>query len=373
MNISIHSFNWSTDKSIPDNHQTGKSWIASANNNGNMLNKGVFNQDTFINSNTSPAFTSVNPAMAYLRKYANDFRCAYSGLRMISISAYKHILSLASKNRKSDKWVINHVSRYQEAMDGVELDVFRFYKHRINQNINTTIKSVTDEQFHQSFNKLRIKYLRVINTLREQSPAIKAEKTRLRYNAVLDGWEQDLIKGDYNTAINSRKYIQILQKIKYGDKNNRTLDSVNKSLKLLPSPSEDFDAFIVKNKDSSRKQFINNLISPFLVSIEHVKSKNKGGHASSISNCILVRSKDNWEKSNTPLETMLLKYPDRAKHIQEYFRNVVNKVNNGGMKEYSWYPFEIKKTLENESKHKLHLDSSKLLISEEEAYKSFTA
>ena len=96
-------------------------------------------------------------------------------------------------------------------------------------------------------------------------------------------------------------------------------------------------------------------------------------HASSISNCILVRSKENWEKSDTPLSVSLEKHPERVVHLQEYYKHVIDKINNGGMKEYLWYPYEIKKTLEYETKNKLVLDSSKLKISEEDAYKSFKA
>ncbi len=370
MNLSILSYKWSITKSIPDNRRTGEQ--AASENDYNSFNKGVPAADTFISSN-APAFTSVNPAMAALRKYANDFRCAYTGLRMISFNAYKHLLELACKPHKTDKGLINQVSKYQETMDGVELEVLKFYKHKLNSNAHKTIKDVTEEQFPKSYKNLKLQYLKTINKLRKMSSDINYEKTRTRYNTILDCWEEDLNNGNYIDAVSSYKYNQILQKMKLSSKDSSIKPLINERLQELPSARDNFDAFIVKNKDSTTKQFINNIISPFLVTIDHVKSKKRGGHASSISNCILVRAKENYEKSDTPLDVSLAMHPERIKHIQEYYQHVIDKVNNGGLKEYPWYPFEIKKTLETESKNRLQLDTFKLNISAEEAYKSFTA
>ena len=335
--------------------------------------KGVLNGDAFISSKTAPAFRSVNPAMADLRKYANDFKCAYTGLRMLSFSTYQYLMQLAGKNKNTDKNLINHIAKYRELMDGIELDVLKFYKHKLNVNNKSTIQEVTEEQFPKSYNKLKIQYLKVVEKLRGIVDNIKNEKVRLRYLAALDGWEEDLLKGNYKSAINMCKYQQILQKMNYGKENQMVKSAIDSTLQGLPLPVNDFDSFIVRSKDSSKRQFVNRLISPFVVSIEHIKAKRNGGHASSISNCILVRSKENWEKSDTPLSVSLEKHPERVVHLQEYYKHVIDKINNGGMKEYLWYPYEIKKTLEYETKNKLVLDSSKLKISEEDAYKSFKA
>ncbi len=374
MNISILSYKRLIDNGIPDSPVTGEKGIVPAENTNNsyMFNKGVLTQDTFISSNSSPSFTSVNPAMADLRKYANDFRCAYTGLRMISFNAYKFLLKLASKPHKTDKGIINQVGKYHEVMDGVELEIFKFYKHKLNSNKNLTIKDVTEEQFPKSYNNLKIKYLKIINKLRSLTKEINNEKVQKRYNATLDGWEEDLLKGDYLSAINLNKYPQILQKMKYGTNSKSIKYLINETLQKLPSSTSDFDAFIVKSRDASKKQFINRLISPFIVTIEHVRAKRNGGHANSLSNCILVRSRENCGKSDTPLDVMLAKHPDRIKHIKEYYQHVIEKINNGGMKDYLWYPFEIKKTLETEARSKLLLDDSALKISKEDAYRSFT-
>ncbi len=358
----------------PPEQESGTLEVVSTKRSYPLFNKGIPAMDTFVNNKKkSPSFTSVNKAMADLRKYANDFRCAYTGSRMIGFNTYKHLLELAVKKNKTDKNLINHVYKYNESMDGVELSVLNFYRHNINNSKLQTIKAVTEQQFPISYNKLKSQYLKVINKLRTLSANIHNEKLQKRYNAILDCWEEDLLKNMYKDAINMKKYPMILQKMKYGNKNDNVKELVNKTLNTLPSATDDFDAFIVKHKDATKKQFINNLISPFIVTIEHIRAKQNGGHASSLANCILVRSKENCQKSNTPLDITLAQHPEWIQHIQEYYQNVVDKVNNGGLKNYRWYPFEIKKTLENESHNRLHLDTTRLKISEEDAYKDFIA
>ena len=139
---------------------------------------------------------------------------------------------------------------------------------------------------------------------------------------------------------------------------------------MLPNSSDDFDAFIVKYRNSSKRVILKRLLSPYTVSIEHVKAKANGGHASAIGNCMLVRAKDNNARGN---DDIMRYHPEREISIKNYFRRVVDKINNGGMKDLLFYPFELKKSIEEVTHHRINLDKeiAMLKISEEEAYKGF--
>ena len=365
MKLSIQPYKWSITDNISE-HKLPSSSFAAGNKNC-VYDKGVSSVDTFISN--VPSFTSINPEMEILRGYAKDFRCAYTGLRMISFNAYKHLLQLASK-KKNDKNLIRALAKYQDAFDGLELEVFKFYKHNINSTSkHITISEVTDSQFPISYENLKKRYLKIIVELKKLATQIKSEKRCSRYTTILEEWESELLNGNYTDAVNSNKYLNILMKMK--NKLGNIQARMGALLLKLPNPSQDFDAFIVKSKSATNRQFVDRLVSPFIVSIEHVKAKNRGGHASSISNCILVRARENCEKSDKSLDETLTIHPDWIKNIQEYFSQVIAKVNHGGMRGLAWYPFEIKNTLEAAS-GRLKLDSTKLIVSRDEAYKTFT-
>ncbi len=344
-------------------------------NSGLCVSAGVksYTLSSFGAQRDNVSFKSVNPAMADLRKYANDFKCAYSGERMISFEAYKYIFERLKRNGKSDYKFFKFLSKYKSIFDGIELDAFNFYNNKLAEDKSLTVKDITDAQLPVSYSNLKIKYLHVIDSLRKTSSQITNEQMKSRLNATLDCWENDLLSGNYEKAIASDSYRQILGRIKYKKNDLAVKPQIESKLKNLPDASSDLDAFIVRYKDSSKKQLVKRIVSPFVVSIEHVKAKACGGHASSISNCILVRAKLNSERGKEPLSAMLLKYPERGQHIIDYFNNVIEKINHGGMREYLWYPFEIKKTLETETNNKLSFDKSRLKISETDAYRSFIA
>ncbi len=321
----------------------------------------------------SLSFKSVNPAMADLRRYANDFRCAYTGKRMISFESYKYIFERLKKNGKSDYKFFNFLNKYKPSFDGVELEAFNFYRNKLTENKTASIQEITSEQLPESYSNLKSKYLVIISSLKQYSNGIKNQQMKARFCATLDVWKNDLLLGNYDKAIASDRYLQILNKMKYKKSDIGIKSIVGEKLRELPDSNSDLDAFIVRYKDASKKQLVKRIVSPFVVSIEHVRAKACGGHASSIANCILVMSKLNTERGKEPLSAMLVKYPERGKHIMEYFHNVIEKINHGGMKEYLWYPFEIKKTIESETKNRLSLDYSGLKISEAEAYRGFIA
>ncbi len=328
-------------------------------------------RDEFVNMQNSPFFTSVNAEMATLRKYADVLGNAYSDEKFFSKQTYDFIMARI-KNMRSDYKAFNFLAKYKDVMDGVELKVLKFFINKLNQYKTAKISEVIEEQLPKSYKNLHDEYAKNIYELKMIVSEMQDSKKKLRAVAVLDSWENDLHFKNYESAIASEKYINIFSKMKFSKQEDNIKEMIASTLDKLPSCSEDFDAFIVKYKDVSRRKFFKALIEPFMVSIEHVIPKSRGGHASSIGNCILVRAKDNQKRGS---ERMLAKHPERKNFLIEYFKRVVEKINEGGMSEIQWYPFEVKKSIEAETLNKVNLDKELelLKISEEEAYKSFIA
>lgn len=323
--------------------------------------------DEFVSTNT-PTFTSAPENMVYLRKYAKELGNAYSDARFISDETYNYIMGRI-RNTKSDAKAFSLVNKYSPIFDEVEAKVCKFFKHAFQQNNKATIKEIIDKQLPTSYANLAPEYNRVITELQTITPLLPNTSLKKRYQSTLEQWSSDLHNKNYESAMSVR-YEQILSKMKFPKALKEQKEAVLETLKHLPQQEEDLDAFIVRYKDANKRVLFKRILLPFVVNLEHVKPRSKGGHASSISNIVLVRRKDNDKRAANDL---MEDHPEREFSIRAYFNNVIDTINRGGMKKIPWYPFEIKKTLETESHNKICLDKelARLKISEEEAYKNF--
>ena len=158
-------------------------------------------------------------------------------------------------------------------MDGVELQVLKFFLNKLNQYKNATIAGVLEEQVPKSYKNLHVEYSKIIYKLKKTVSEMQDTKKKLRVTAVLDAWENDLLNKNYDSAIASEKYINILSKMKFAKREENIKEVVTSTLDKLPSASENFDAFIIKCKDVSRRKFFKYLLEPFMVSIIPIVKK----------------------------------------------------------------------------------------------------
>lgn len=323
-------------------------------------------KDEFVKA--EPNFTSAAPNMIYLRKYAKELGNAYSDAKFLTNETYNYIMARV-KDTKTDAKAFAFANKYSPIFDEIEAKVFKFFKHAFQNNNKTSIKEIIEKQLPTSYANLAPEYSRVIAELQRISPELPNTSLKKRYDSTLAIWSQELREKNYDSAINI-KYEQILSKMKFPKTLKQQKIQVLTTLKKLPQPEENLDAFIVRYKDANKRVLFKRILSPFVVNFEHVTPKSKGGHASSISNIVLVRTKDNESRASKDL---MDKHPEREDSIRTYFNNVVNTINRGGMSEIPWYPFEIKRTLETESHNRICLDKelARLKISKEEAYKNF--
>lgn len=341
-----------------------QSLLVPKNNNG-------LERDTFVREQNSPFFTSVNAEMKTLRKYADVLGNAYSMDNVLSKETYDYIFHRI-KGMRSDLNALNLISRYKKILEGVELKVLNYVLNELRRNKKSTINEVINARLNKSYRALVPEISRVIWEIKDIISTMPESKRKLRANAIVESWERDLLAKDYDAAIIQDKYPNILRKMKLAKREQTQKDSICEALGKLPNTTDNFDAFIVNCKDVSRKVFVKRLLTPYLVSIEHVIPRSRGGHANSIGNCILVRTKDNIDRGS---DRMLDKHPERTEFLISYFRRAIEKINQGGMRDILWYPFEVKKSIEQETLNKVNLDKEleMLTVTREEAYKTFKA
>lgn len=335
-------------------------------NKSNILERQA-TKDEFVKHN-SPNFESAAPNMLYLRKYARELGNAYSDAKFLPKETYDYIMGRV-RATKPDAKAFAFVSKYEPILDEIEAKAFKFFKNAFQNNNKATIKEVIDKQLPASYATLAPEYGRVIAELQRISPQLPNTALKRRYDSTLAIWSEELHSKDYENAI-STKYEQILSKMKFPKALKQQKKQILATLKKLPQAEDNLDAFIVRYKDANKRMLFKRILSPFVVNFEHVTPRSKGGHASSISNIVLVRTKDNEDRA---CKDLMDNHPEREDAIRTYFNNVINTINRGGMKEIPWYPFEIKRTLEEESHNKICLDKEidRLNISKEEAYKNF--
>lgn len=325
--------------------------------------------DTFEYQTDSPSFTSVNLEMAALRKYANELGDAYSSGKMIKQETFEYIMKKVSSMRP-DAAIAKFVQKYSKLMDKYERKILNFYAANLRASKSATFQSVTAEQFPKSASRLQPMYIRVVSQLEVLVNSLPDTKMSKRLTATIQAWKEDLRNGNWDDAMVKEKYQTIIEKMKFPKQHKETRKNILNVIDTLPSASDNFDAFIVKYKDATKRVILKRLLQPFTVSIEHLEAKGNGGHANAIGNCVLVRTKDNNARGT---EDVIKNHPERIEALRNYFIRVVNKCNNGGMKEIPFYPFEVKQTIEKVTHHKLNLDKelANLKMTKEEAYRGF--
>lgn len=334
----------------------------------NIHNTSASQTDSFKYSN--PSFTSVCPDMKYLRKYAKELGNAYSDAKYLTDETYNYLMSKI-KSASSDAKAVQIADKYSPILDEIEEKVFKFLKNSFKETPQATLKEVIEKQLPVSYNNLAGRYKRIVKDLSKIVNELpKNTKLSRRYEATIQAWLTDLETKNYDAAIGSGKYEQILEKMHFPKTLSEQKGKIKESLKSIPKAEDDIDAFLIRYKDVNRRVMFKRLLEPFVVNIEHIIPRGKGGHANSLSNVLLVRTKDNSKRATNDL---IEGHPERGDFIRSYFKRVIDAINNGKMKEILWYPFEIKNTIEEASHNTIKLDNeiAKLKISQEEAYKNF--
>lgn len=349
--------------------------------------------DVFVKSADSISFTSRkrgpegDTSEGAILKSFDGIRGAYSGIPVISGKTLDDLNTKISVAESPHK-MLEIIKPYRECLQPVQGKIYDFLEDYIEKNPRATLNEALSTRLQTSVRRIGDKERQIIGVIRNNLYTVENEKDR----RIL---EKDLLKGmrktfSYKerttkdgervitgTSFRRQQLINSLNEIKnkYCDRNdefyNRTDELVFTNLaKLydsLPQSRFDEDAFIVKygQHNTKDKEIARNILSPSLLTIEHIKPVAHGGK-NDIRNFMVATDAINSRRGDESLVNFVRKHPEVKEYCQWYTDDIIELIKDGKMQGYEWYPYALKDTLMKESKGQIKIDVSALNLTKKE-------
>ncbi len=304
------------------------------------------------------------PDMEFLLGFADRFKCAYTGLPMISKSKAKTIYEKLEKrpNAQSAINLLQHLQGYMHEIESIVFDIFKASSHKNKRDFQDILLELAPK----SLERLKLRQFDVLNSTNKLLPTL-SEPVREQVIAVRN---EALTKMENGTF--GRK--EPLEKIKAIKAKGRDLVQIIKIYRKwygLPASSNDLDAFIVSYSKRPHLQIAKRLISSAVASVEHVKPHSRGG-GSSLSNLVLVSAQFNNSRSSMPLWEYIMLNPqiDFAANLQNYMNEVIKEIHDkkSPFSGRGYYPEKIKKVVSEETNTAIELNTDSLRLTNKQIH-----
>lgn len=137
-------------------------------------------------------------------------------------------------------------------------------------------------------------------------------------------------------------------------------EKIYKKSSELNTSENDVNAFMVKYSQRSSSEIGQRLVSKAVSTIEHIKPQAREGE-NAVENYILECAGCNNSRGDTSLDEWIkTAHPEMPKNIQKHMDIIIDLINKNKIKDFVYYPAEVAKTLESESKGLIKLDLSRL-------------
>ena len=297
-----------------------------------------------------------------LRQY-NILKDAYSGRWLIGQDEFKEIVQKLKK-RETAQAAINLLQGYEDFMFNIEANIFDLLKNADHKN-KRDFQDILKEYRDEALERLREKQINIIkstdNIIAKMNPTT-AELVRLiKDNA--------LAKIEDNT-FGRQPPLDMLKSVKATGQDALRLKLIYKKWYKLPNSMRDMDAFIVKYSRRSHQDIAERLISTAQATIEHTIPTSKNKDNDFLGNMLLVSAFYNNDRKSMPLDEYieLTEEVDIPKNLQLYINTFIEQINNkkSEFKNKGYYPEKIKRTILKETKGKVKLDTSALMLTRQQ-------
>lgn len=290
-------------------------------------------------------------------KKLKDLHCPCCGVKMLAEEDLKK-LSKDKRIEGPSKDAIEALEPYQEHMRKNEKLVFRTLKKESEKYPDKKLSELLQgEVLENPLSQLKLIESHVFNRIEDVSEGLTDSKALVK-QAVEEAREiisQD--KEDYQ--FKRKTFIKKLNDIEPSKSEKATHNIICEIAQKLPQANNNYNAFMVKYAGRSSSEIAMSLIKMSVGTVEHVKPETSGGQ-SRLSNYILECGGCNHPRGSIPLDEWIKKsHPKMPENTQIYMDEIIEKLNNGEIPEFSDYPPKIKKSLEKESKGLIRLDTSK--------------
>lgn len=333
-------------------------------NKNSFYNKNL-KSDTFERT-TAPAFSGKNTKS--IKLIENELRNIdgvhdpYSDIIMISERRFKSLQTKIQK-RQNSKSMITLLSAHEQHMFPPEKEVFGYIKNYTSKTSKNNSKKAKELTFNTILQellpnaKVRLinKQINVVNNIQKLSEKNLSNDSKEKVNTVLSSIEESI----YNDTFRIGLAKKALNELKKDIPEKKTFKRIMQETERFPNSVTSPEVFIINNAHKSSEQIAESLISPALISVEHIKPYSKGGE-SSAKNYIAASRRMNNIRSSTPLHEFIRRFPNIPECTQRYIDDITTKINRGGLKNLAVAMPEVKEGLNKQSKGLININISNI-------------
>ena len=318
--------------------------------------------NTYLQQRTkyvSPSFkskTDIPKVIEFLRNQPN-LKCAYCGERMITKTESQEFVKKTCE--LTDRDLSDHLKEYKYLMKKNERDVTDYICRAVEElpSNNLSLKDVLIKMLPYHKSKILDYQINILNNINDLSKniSIEAHDGKIIRNFVAEKLKdltenKELKNNEENIEINNldqKHYLSDLYKIRFNFHDPNNYSKVKEELSKIPSSKTNVDAFIVEYAGKTTSEIATKLLSPSLVTIEHLipqENKEKDSEIYREKNMLLACSQCNSIRGNSSLNAM----PQIKVFFWHYIRSVRAAVaKHSNRKSIKNYLESVKNHLEN--------------------------
>ena len=260
--------------------------------------------------------------------------------------------SKEAENKTGEK-LIKLFNQYQNYLHEKEkILVEKIKLEAINEDENLEI--LTKKCIKEHFDAQKAEQLRIIERLKNSTNNIdnpkKEEILKLaeKYEAIIKGGKE----------FNKSTFLDEIERI--SSFSNTFHKKTMKNVKKIPDGKDATSVFYRRLETKNSAEIAKELLSPSLVTTEHIKTQYSGGE-NNTANYLAQCADCNNERGNKEFRTWASSFPDFAKNINQYIEAVAQKIKKGELDEkYDTYLEDITETIKQETQGRIILKAPEI-------------
>lgn len=295
-----------------------------------------------------------------LLKNIDGLHDPYSDIIMLPKNKYQRLQHKIS-HQTTAKETVNLLSKQTNHMFSSDVEMLGILSKHANDKYTDINGNTITTDFHTILKNLKPEardrlinsQLNVTDTIRYISRERLPESSQKEVESYLTIIEKDI----HHDRFRIKQSRSLLERLYDEVPEKEVIDDIMKETLYFPNTATSTDAFIVKNADKTHAQIADLLISPGLISIEHIKPSSEKGKNSG-ANYLAASKRMNNLRCSMPMDQFIELFPRIPECTQRYMDDLIKKINNDKIEPVAYLLGDVKETLYKESKGQIDVDIS---------------
>lgn len=256
--------------------------------------------------------------------------------------------------------IIEGIEKFEDRFPEVERSVANRLKIEAEKYTNLNLNGLLCKILNEPKRELEQKQKVILNEIKELSQELTGDTCNIIQKDI-NAIDKIITEGKDGQPFKRKTLIEGMEKVRENEtdsQNKLILDKIVEKTMDMPTSSTDANAFIVKYSRRTTPEIAKRLIEPSQATAEHIKPHSKEGHDGA-DNYLSECKKCNNDRGNMTYVEWLEIHPEMIKNTQLYMDEIINRIINGTIKGFDFYPYAVKKAVYSESGGKIDLDISK--------------